>query len=57
MSLWKFLLIGMVIFTVLALPAFYYFSGMLTWDILWNAGLPVIIALVIVYFLFFNKRK
>ena len=57
MPLWKFLLLGFVIFVVLALPAFYFISGELTWDIVWEAGLPILIALIIIYFLFFNKKN
>ncbi|GGP16895.1 hypothetical protein [Oceanobacillus neutriphilus] len=51
MSLWKFLIIGIVIFIVIALPAFYFISGSLSWDILWRAALPFLIAILVVYFL------
>lgn len=57
MSLWKFLLLGAIIFGVLAVPAFYLITGELNWDILLQAGLPILIALIIIYFLFFNKKQ
>jgi hypothetical protein len=55
MSLWKFLLIAIIAFIVIALPIFYFISGTLSWDILWRSAIPFLIGIVVVYFILFRR--
>ncbi len=52
----QFILIGVIAYVILGLPVFYFISGELNQTMLWKSALPFLIALMIVYFLFFRKR-
>lgn len=56
MRLWKYLLLGIALYIIIALPAFYIISGEVTQDMLWKSSLSFLIAILVSYFFIYKKR-